>query len=123
MKRIIKSVIIILIATSLALLTVWRCLQLLGFVQCIPTVALERYHECLSGAKSNGLAELHIKCPFCRGPIKALYYGYADRHYKEYDSYGHPLWKWKGCLSDGSCWQCHRCMKKFDGEGKAITVL
>ena len=115
-----KSVFNILIAILLVSLAVWRCLQFLGFIQCIPTEALERYEQRLSGTRTDGLAELHIKCPFCRGPINALYYGIVDRQYKEYDSYGHPLWEWEGCLSDGSCWQCHRCKKKFDGNGKLL---
>ncbi len=115
-RRAIIQPIIIIIVVILSL----RCLQVCGVMRSLPVIAQERYDECIHGETHLGLAELHIRCPFCRGPIKAIYYGFADRHLVEYDEECHSLWEWRGCISEGTCWQCTICNIRFDKHGKSI---
>ena len=120
MKVFSRSGIIISIIFIIVILFSWRCLQLCGVIRCIPKEALELYEECVHGDRPIGLADLHLKCLFCRKPVKGIYYGIADRRLVEYDKDGNLLWEWRGCTSDGTCWQCIKCGKRFDKHGKSI---
>ena len=99
----------------------WRGMQLFGLIRCIPAKAIDQYVDCLSGEKDmNSIGELNLRCPFCHGHIKGIYYGIVDRHIHELDQNGQSLWEWGGCGFDGAIWVCQRCEKRFDQNGKII---
>ena len=123
MRENIRKLIIITLIVALGVGVFWRCMQLCGLLRCIPTEALELYEECQTEYGKIGLSGLNVRCPYCWYPITAVYYGLVDTCHVEYNQDGHSLWEWRGCISDGTCWTCNRCGKRFNKKGKTISFL
>lgn len=120
MKDRIKIIIVGVLAFVLVSLFCWRCMQVGGLVRCLPAEAISRYERIMSGEEGIGISDLNVHCPICHEPVKALYYGIGDSHLVEYSPEGFPLWEWRGCLDDGTCWQCIKCNRRFDKKGRNI---
>ena len=81
MKTNTKRVVVFVLTLMVTALYSWRGLQYIGVVRCLPKIALVQYEDIIHHKHSSGLAELHLKCPFCKDRIKAVCYGYDDpRH-------------------------------------------
>lgn len=107
----------------IACLLIYKMLLSFGIVRAIPKDWVTYCNNYHLDSTENTIPSKAIKCPLCNGRVVSLYYGLADHHRKECDSNGNRIWEFRGCINDGTYWQCKKCGKRFGHDGKAFYLL
>lgn len=102
---------------------VWKMMLCCGVIRAIPKDWESYCNNYHLDSTENIIPSKAIKCPLCNGRVVSIYYGLADHHRAECDSNGNRIWEFRGCINDGTYWQCKKCGKRFGHNGKAISFL
>ena len=102
----------------------WRLSLCLGIIRAIPQEWLDYSHDYSLNSDSVSLPSSDVRCPLCHKHVVALYGSMIEDNSRRgiYTDEGYPVWKWTGCIQD-AFWECQGCGKRFNMEGKAITLL
>ena len=104
-----------------AILLLYISLCVLGIIRVLPARANKYYstnYHPEDGVITESLGR-PVRCPVCHSRLNAMYYGVGDWHPQDYDYQGHAVWKWGGCIYDGT-WKCQKCGMRYDSGGHMI---
>lgn len=102
----------------------WRVSLCLGIVRTIPREWVDYRNGYTRNSDPGIMPDGDVRCPLCLGHVAALYGGIAEDYRRDglRTRAGDPVWRWEGCVLD-AFWECDRCGKKFNADGKAILRL
>ena len=120
MKKTSRRILVYAVAGFL----VWRVSLCLGIIRAIPIEWVDYRNGYTRNSDFGIMPDGDVRCPLCLGHVAALYGGIVEDYRRDglRTRAGDPVWRWEGCVLD-AFWECDRCGKKFNSDGKAILRL